>query len=174
MKHCIVLGVLLLLVAGCTEQAPRHAATVPVAYDPAQFTLPDAGVPKLRGQLLYLPVYSNVPFKDPERLYDLAAFVAVHNTDPRQAVTVTKVLYFDSNGKLVRDYLPQPQVLAPLATVDYFVPEEDQSGTGANFVIEWQSDTPVVAPLVESVMIGLSHGQGVSFLSPGRVMRQRN
>ncbi|HNW91905.1 MAG TPA: DUF3124 domain-containing protein [bacterium] len=168
----LVLLVVALCMAGCKQQPAPAPAAPHTVYDPAQFATPDAGVAKLRGQLLYLPIYSAVPFQREGRQFDLSAFAAVHNADVRQTVTITRVLYYDTDGKLVKNYLAQEQVLAPLATVDFFVPEEDRSGTGANFVIEWRSDTPVVAPLVESVMVGLANGQGVSFLSTGRVMRQ--
>ena len=131
-----------------------------------------SSIKKVRGQVLYLPVYSNIPYQEKNRIFDLSAFIAVHNTDFTKSMKITKVLYFNNDGKLVRSYLDKDSVLNPLGATNFFVPEIDKSGTGANFIIEWQADTLVNEPLVESVMIGLTSGQGVSFLSTGKVLRE--
>ena len=52
------------------------------------------------------------------------------------------------------------------------VPRTDQSGTGANFLVEWISEKPVTEPLVESVMKDLGGNLGLSFLSHGKVIRE--
>lgn len=128
---------------------------------------------KIRGQLLYMPIYSNVPYFEQGKKFDLSAFVAIHNTDLDYPIKVTKVLFFDNAGKLVANYLPKDSTVYPLGTADFFIPERDQSGTGANFLIEWVSDSLVNEPLIETVMLGLTSGQGVSFSSPGKVIRER-
>lgn len=127
---------------------------------------------KVRGQVLYLPIYSHVPYFEHNKRYDLSAFVAIHNTDFHNTLRITKVLYFDNDGKLVADYLKKDTILHPLGATNYFVPEADNSGTGANFIVEWVSDSLINEPLIESVMIGLKFNQGVSFLSSGRIIRE--
>jgi Protein of unknown function (DUF3124). len=127
---------------------------------------------KLRGQVLYIPIYSNVPYHKASKKFDLSAFIAIHNTDLGHWIKITKVLFFDNDGKLVANYLNKPVNVKPLGSANYFIPEKDQSGTGANFLVEWVSDNPVNEPLIESVMLGLTHGQGVSFSSTGRVIRE--
>lgn len=129
---------------------------------------------KIKGQLLYMPVYSNVPYFEPDRRLDLSAFIAIHNTDLQYQIKVTKVLYFNNSGNLVANYLMKDTVINPLGAADFFVPERDKSGTGANFLIEWISDSLVNEPLVETIMLGLSSGQGVSFSSKGKIIRERN
>lgn len=128
---------------------------------------------KIKGQLLYMPIYSNVPYFELGKKFDLSAFVAIHNTDLQYPIRVTQVLFFDNAGKLVANYLPKDSVIQPLGAADFFIPESDQSGTGANFLVEWVSDSLVNEPLVESVMLGLASGQGVSFSSVGKVIRER-
>jgi len=127
---------------------------------------------KVRGQVLYLPIYSNVPYFGYNRKFDLSAFVAIHNTDLRNTLKITKVLFFNNDGKLVADYLKKDSVLQPLGATHFFVPEHDQNGTGANFLVEWVSDSLINEPLIESVMMGLASGQGVSFASSGRIIRE--
>jgi hypothetical protein len=132
----------------------------------------DSTTKKVRGQVLYLPVYSNIPYMERERKYSLSAFVAIHNTDLTNRMTITKVLFFDNDGKPVANYLDKDSVIQPLGSTNFFIPENDRSGTGANFIVEWISDTLISEPLIESVMLGLSSGQGVSFSSIGRIIRE--
>lgn len=129
---------------------------------------------KVKGQVLYLPVYSNVPYTNKETKFDLSAFVAIHNTDFSQSIKITKVLYFHNDGHLVANYLKKDTLLKPLATTNFYVPVSDQSGTGANFIVEWVSDSLVNEPLIESVVTGFNNGQGISFLSTGKVIREMN
>jgi len=73
--------------------------------------------------------------------------------------------------KLVRAYLNKPVKLAPFATKKYLVKEDDrEGGSGANFVVKWNSEQPVHAPVIESVMIGTRSQQGISFTSRGVVI----
>jgi len=54
-----------------------------------------------------------------------------------------------------------------------FVPESDTSGGfGASFIVRWKSDDPVVPPVIECLMIGARSGQGISIVSPGRVISE--
>jgi len=119
-----------------------------------------------------LPIYSNIPYVEHDRKFDLSAFVAIHNTDFKNSIKIIKVLFFDNDGKLVENYLSKEAIIHPLGATNFFVPERDQSGTGANFIIEWVSDSLVNEPLIESVSVGLSNGQGVSFLSNGKILRE--
>jgi hypothetical protein len=128
---------------------------------------------KVRGQLLYMPIYSNVPYLEKNRKFDLSAFAAIHNTDLTYPIKVTKVLFFDNAGSLVASYLQKDTLIYPLGAADFFIPEKDKSGTGANFLIEWVSDTLVNEPLIETVMLSLTSGQGISFSSLGKVIRER-
>lgn len=131
-------------------------------------------VKKISGQLLYLPVYSNIPYLIDTTKFDMSAFIAIHNTDLYNSITLTRVLYFDQEGKLVNDYLKDQKVkINSLATKDFYVPYEDQSGTGANFLIEWTSDTLVNEPLIESVTTCLKPNNTVAVLSQGKIISER-
>jgi hypothetical protein len=132
----------------------------------------DSSTKKVRGQVIYLPIYSNIPYKESGRKYDLSAFVAIHNTDLTNKMTITKVFFFDNDGKPVSNYLERDSTIQPLGSTNFFIPESDKSGTGANFIVEWVSDTLINEPLIESVMLGLSSGQGVSFSSTGKIIRE--
>jgi ferritin len=118
-----------------------------------------------------MPVYSNIPHLKKQD-YDLSAFLAIHNTDLIHQIKITKVDYFDTNGKLIKNFISSDQQIQPLATKIFPISKEDQSGAGANFLVEWIADQPVNEPLIESVMKDLSGNKGISFLSQGRIIRE--
>lgn len=176
MKRKSFLSVLLItLIFGFSckkEKGDSNNQQKNIAFKPSELIVPDNNSEKKRGQVLYLPVYSNIPYQDETRVYNLSAFITIHNTDFFSPVTITKVLFFNNDGILIKNFLDSAKILPPLAASIFFIPEHDKSGTGANFIIEWISDSLVTEPLVESVMVSLSTGQGVSFLSTGKILRE--
>jgi hypothetical protein len=121
------------------------------------------------GQLLYVLVYSHIYIGDKERPFNLAVTLSIRNTDTRAGLRLTAVDYYDTDGHLVRHYLDSPQALGPLASIRFVVAEKDvKGGSGANFLVRWDSPAPVNIPVVETVMIGAQSGQGISFTSPAR------
>jgi hypothetical protein len=121
-----------------------------------------------KGQTLYVPCYSHIYHGIKTRPLDLTITLSVRNTDPKRAVTVTSVDYYDTSGKLVKRHLDKPVRLSPLMTVEYVVGQTDETGgSGANFVVRWDASEPASPLLVEAVMIGTSAQQGISFTSRG-------
>jgi hypothetical protein len=131
----------------------------------------DADMRLLKGQTIYVPVYSHIYSGDREQAFYLAATLSIRNTDTSGAITITAVDYYDSNGKFLKHYQEEALLLGAMATQRYVVPESDKSGgSGAKFIIKWRSDQPVAEPLIESVMISTKTQQGISFTSRGRVL----
>jgi hypothetical protein len=60
-----------------------------------------------------------------------------------------------------------------MASTDFVVTEDDTGGAGANFIVEWSAGAEVTAPVVEAVMISTASQQGISFVSQGRVIKDR-
>lgn len=124
-------------------------------------------------QTVYVPVYSNVFSGPRKRPLQLEATLAIRSTDPGASLRVTSIDYYDTAGKLVRRHLKRPQLLGPLASTDVHIEERDVSGGfGANFIVRWEADRIINAPIIECVMIGASGGQGISFVSPGQEIRE--
>ena len=122
-----------------------------------------------RGQLLYVPAYSNIYIGNNEHPFQLTVTLSIRNIDPKYPITILSVRYHETKGKLVTSYLETPLLLQPLETIRYIIPEKDtKGGSGANFMVEWQSDKAVNPPIVESVMIGSRSQQGISFTSRGK------
>ena len=128
----------------------------------------------VRGQVLYAPAYSEIHYGDRYRSFNLTMTLSVRNTDRSRPLTLRRVDYFSAAGVLVRSYLTVPQVLAPLASAVFVVKESDKAG-GVNpaFLVEWSGDLPLATPIVETVMVGASSGQGISFVLPARVLEEQ-
>ena len=106
------------------------------------------------GQTVYVPIYSHIYSGVKGRPFDLAATLSIRNTNTKGAITLASVRYYDSNGKLIKDYLSQPQQLLALVSTRYIIPEGDKTGgSGANFIVVWKSDQKVNPPIIEAVMI---------------------
>lgn len=131
------------------------------------------GPDRSRGQRVYVPAYSHILIGDRSTPFNLAATLSVRNTDPANAVTVTAIDYYDGSGRLVKRHLERPLGLRPLAATEVFVPENDTSGGfGASFLVTWTAEAAATPPVVECLLIGARSGQGISILSPGRVIEQ--
>ncbi len=153
----IVDRIVLMAVALCA------LATVPAA----------AQLLKVKGQTLYVPIYSHIYSGDRERPTYLAATVSIRNTDPVHAIQLEVVDYFGSEGKRIRRYLENPITLKPMASTRYVVSESDKAGgSGANFIVRWKSDQPVNPPIAEGIMISTASQLGISFTSRGQVIQE--
>ena len=123
------------------------------------------------GQTVYVPIYSHIYSGVKARPFDLAATLSIRNTNLKSSVNLVSVKYYDSEGKLIKDYLNGPIKLNALASTRYIIKENDKAGgSGANFIVFWQSEEKVNPPIIEGVMIGTHSGQGISFVSRGQVI----
>lgn len=126
------------------------------------------------GQTVYVPIYSYIYHDNEKKILDLSVTLSIRNTDLTNPIIITSVRYYNSDGKLVKQYLEQPVQLEALASCDFFIDRTDRSGgLGANFVVEWVSEKEVSEPIVEAVMIATEFQQGVSFISPGKVIKSQ-
>lgn len=131
----------------------------------------DDKIPLSAGQTVYAPIYSHV-FTGPKELpFNLAATLSIRNTDPHNQITILSAEYFDSKGHSIKKYMQNPLTLAPLASQHFSIKENDETGGfGANFIVKWKAGKAINPPIIESVMIGAKSGQGISFVSPGKVI----
>jgi len=126
-----------------------------------------------KGQTLYVSVYSNI-YSSPKKIpFNLAAILSIRNTDIHNPVQIISADYYDTKGRLIRKYYTRPVTLAPLESTYIYVPEEDVvGGIGANFIVKWSAAKEINVPIIECVMIGMKGGQGISFVSPGQVIKE--
>lgn len=132
------------------------------------------------GQVLYLPIYSHMYYGDNDKDGKpmqalLSAHVSIRNTDPNMAVKLLYARYYNTGGKLVREYLPAaPMLIPPLGTHEIFVPRSDTSGgSGANFMIAWSAEAPANPPLVEALHSNVQPARTVTFQTTARPINSR-
>ena len=130
----------------------------------------------IRGQKVYVPVYSHIIIGERERgtvNFDLAINLSIRNTDSKNPITIISADYYDSNGVVVKKYITKPVTLKPMASTYFFVAQSDKSGGwGANFIVEWKSEKKVNEPIIESVTYGSRGTHSVSFVSQGKVINE--
>ena len=125
------------------------------------------------GERVYVPIYSHIYFRNSSRDIDLAATLSIRNTDDSMPIRITAVRYYDNAGALVRRYVEAPVAVGPMASTDFLVEQQDDTGgVGANFIVEWRADRAVTPPVIEAVMIGAASSQGISFVTQGRVLHR--
>jgi Protein of unknown function (DUF3124) len=134
----------------------------------------DSEVVLSKGQLVYVSVYSHVYHGDQEKKFLLTGMVSIRNTDPNHAITIMLADYYDSDGKVIKSYVPKPLTLNPMASTRFVVKESDtKGGSGANFLVQWRAETEVNEPIMEGVMIGAAGQQGISFTSRGKAIKNK-
>ena len=129
-----------------------------------------------RGETVYVPAYShiyhgNLDGKGRPQVVLLSSMLSIRNVDPNHGITVSSVRYYYNDGKLLREYYEAPLTLGPLGSTDVFVEHRDSAGgAGANFLVVWDSRTPVNPPIVETVNSYFFGGQFGIFASRGRAI----
>jgi hypothetical protein len=140
----------------------------PLAAHPA---LGSPGSKPSKGQTVYVPVYSHIYHGDKEHPFYLAATLSIRNIDPKYSITIHELNYYDSKGQLLKKWLEKPVEIGPQSSEEYIIKESDKSGGfGAHFLIKWKSGREVNSPIMETVMIGTSGQQGISFTSRGQAL----
>lgn len=183
MKVPIRYIILAFLVFGCSMQESNRNAAGPGQKDTVG-VLPqdslmqqDTNFDRLYsslGQVVYVPVYSHIYQLNQQKTFNLTATLSFRNADLNRNISLTRVLYYDSEGNVVKNYLDEPMDIEPLASTSFVVEENDlRGGVGANFIVEWESESPTYPPVIEAVMISTSQQQGISFVSVGRVLENK-
>ena len=132
----------------------------------------ESGISLSNGQTVYVSVYTHIYSGLKGRPFELGATLSIRNTDTRHPIILASVKFYDSDGKLLKDYLAEPVRLNALVSARYVIKEgESGGGSGANFLVTWKSEKMVNPPIIEAIMIGTRSGQGISFVSQGQVIK---
>ncbi len=184
--QCIFLIITIILLCSCTSaqiiqqplNQPNQDNITPVAVNSpspqeTEIVLTE-NLEISTGQTIYVPIYSHVYYANQQRIYNLSATLSIRNTDLENSIIITAVKYYDTDGKLVKQYLQNPLKLPPLVSRDFYLEQKDKTGgSGANFLVEWVAEKQVNEPIVEAVMVGVSGSQAVAFSSSGRVIENK-
>lgn len=132
-------------------------------------------LPLSSGQSLYLAIYSHLYHGDvhpktgkPSETL-VSTHVSIRNTDTATPMKVTAARYYNTEGKLLREFLPRPQSIPPLGTYELYVPRSDSSGgSGANFIIDWSAEKAINTPIVEALHADIREARTLLFVTTAR------
>ncbi len=127
------------------------------------------------GQSLYLAIYSHLYHGDvhpktgkPSETL-VSTHVSIRNTDTTTPMKVTGARYYNTEGKLLREFLPRPQTIPALGTYELYVPRSDSSGgSGANFIIDWTAEKAINTPIVEALHADIREARTLLFVTTAR------
>ncbi|HEY6951571.1 MAG TPA: DUF3124 domain-containing protein [Bacteroidota bacterium] len=138
-------------------------------------TPPSDSVGLSKGQTVYVSVYSNILTAPRGIPFSLEATLIIRNTDMTNTLKVSTADFYNTEGKVIKQFVESAMILKPLETRYIYLPEKGtEGGLGANFIIRWSADRAINAPIVECLMIGARSSQGISFISPGKVIEEHS
>jgi lysine/ornithine N-monooxygenase len=124
-------------------------------------------------EIVYVPVYSDIYHHDGTKRFLLTATVSVRNISLKDSAYVLNAVYNDSYGKQLRSFATKSILLKPLESIEFVIEDaEDKGGAGASFLIEWGGNKNANQMLIQSVMIGTTGQQGISFTAKGEVINR--
>ena len=119
-------------------------------------------------QAYYVPIYSDIYVDLQNQKTLLAATLSIRNSSSTDSLFISTIDYFNTEGHLVKKFIESPISLPEMATVNYVIEREDDTGgPGANFIVEINGRDPGLTPLVQAVMIGQTGNKAFSFVTNG-------
>ena len=99
------------------------------------------------GQTIYVPAYSSIDHRQAGRTTWRSRSASGTPIGPSRLWSTAGVIRTTTTASLLRDYLKAFARIAPLAAMEYFVPESDTNGGySASFLVEWVAEATVSAP----------------------------
>ena len=122
-------------------------------------------------EIVYVPVYSDIYHLDGTKRFLLTITVSVRNISLKDSAYILNAVYNDSYGKHLRNFVTKTVLLKPLESIEYVIEDaEDKGGAGASFILEWGGSKYSNQMLIQSIMIGTTGQQGISFTAKGEVI----
>ena len=119
---------------------------------------------------VYVPVYSHIYTETGTSSLGLAGTLSIRNTSFTDSFYVTDVVYYGSQGEVLKRYADSTLIIRPMSSVEFVVERtEAKGGAGANFVVRWSANKPGIAPLIQMVMVETA--TGISLVTDGVEMR---
>jgi Protein of unknown function (DUF3124) len=130
------------------------------------------------GQTLYLPVYSQIWHGDSvidgkPMQHLVSALISIRNTSLKTPIQIFSARYYNTEGKLLKEYIAKPLVIGTLGTAELYVErKESEGGSGANFIIQWNSTVATNPPIVEAVHSDIKSGSyALTFITTARAIK---
>jgi hypothetical protein len=163
--------ILLLLVAALLSPPLAASEDISNKYSPdtgSHFYKWESDTAKIKTRCeVYVPAYSHIYLTEKGRAL-LAVTLSIRNVNAKAPLIISKIEYFDTKGELVDKLISGTFGLAPMATASFVIEQKDaRGGAGANFIVEWASQTEGRRPIIETIMAGYVGTRGLSFSSRG-------
>ena len=131
-----------------------------------------AEVKLLKGQTYYVPCSTS--FISGNYSFNIKSTIFIHNTDQNNSINIIRIDFYNTSGKLVGKYLQQPLKIDAIAATRINVKEplNGEEGMAAHFIIQWQSETKVVEPLIEGLFVASEGTHGYSFTLQPRIIQE--
>jgi hypothetical protein len=178
-RYFLLLVMVFILLTSCETESVRQQAKIGTLAQSSNDTTNTSNrvtqaVGKIAtGETIYVPIYPKIYHLENQTL-DLTTTLSIRNTDLENPIILTSVRYYDSNGKLVKQYIDCAKRLDPLASIDFLATTQQAKGIGSSFIVEWVALKNVNPPILEGVMLSTVSTQGISFTSVGRVIQNSN
>ena len=171
---CFVLSIALLLNA-CIKQNPNLDET---GKDELQSHALEHKIDKSimnYNDTVYIPIYSDIYADKQNQRRLLAATLSIRNTSLADSLFITKIDYFNTEGSLVKKYIQNAISLPPMASINYVIEKEDDTGgSGANFIVTMTAKNKNIKPLIQAIMIGENgENKGFAFSTDGYSIKNK-
>lgn len=118
--------------------------------------------------VVYIPIYSDIYVDQQNQNALLAATLSIRNTSYNDSLFISKIDYFNTDGKLVKRFINNTISLPPMGTLNYVIEKDDDTGgPGANFIVALSAKNKAVKPLIQAVMIGQLGNKSFAFSTDG-------
>ncbi|MBN1407620.1 MAG: DUF3124 domain-containing protein [Calditrichaceae bacterium] len=165
MNRLLISLLVVIFITVCSKKE-EYSSISPINWD--KRTVNQSIKNSLTSGSTYLSVYSQIYSMTEHKTHDLTATISMRNTNKTDTIFIEKAEYFDTKGNLIRTYFNKPIYLIPMETVEIVIDQDDnEGGTGANFIFDWKIKPDTNEPLFEAVMISTYGQQGLSFTTTG-------
>lgn len=156
---------LLSVIASCDTKKPyEKSESISTEHHLNSTQVHDIGT---KTKKVYVPVYSDIYQRTRNERTLLTSTLSIHNTSETDTLYISRLDYYNTEGKLVRRYIDSPIFLNTFETIEYVVDQDDETGgSGANFIIEWYGSEKL-NPIFQAVMVGGLGNKSFSFTTDG-------
>ncbi|MBJ7880397.1 DUF3124 domain-containing protein [Gelidibacter salicanalis] len=166
MKYSFVLIYLLALTSvSCDQKTPyEKKETISTEHHLNDTLINEVDI---KTKKVYVPVYSDIYQRTRNERTLLTSTLSIHNTSETDTLFISRLDYYNTEGKLVRKYINSSIFLNTFETIEYVVDQDDNTGgSGANFIIEWYGNEKL-NPIFQAVMVGGLGNKSFSFTTDG-------
>lgn len=157
---CFIL--LVTFITACTQSNPNRGTSGEDTLKAHEMDRAIEANEQTFSDIIYVPIYSDIYLDQQNQSTLLAATLSIRNTSFSDSLFISTIDYYNTDGTLVRSYIENPISLGPMATINYVVDKDDDTGgPGANFIVELSAKMDI-RPLIQAVMVGQS-GSNKSF-----------